>query len=245
MPGEKICSPRTAGLGMWEIRKLARLGIKEIAAIEAKATQMANNLKGGLRALGFRDADRDLLGAKLALEPPVLTDVYLDVAKIRACYQPAGRNIVLKGTTWHTEQEPSSADLDDFRKWVTAVLAHEACHRMQHVEEPAKFLPGGEADDAAAKNEKYKSTRLPEDYVAYVSCSLEIEAHGTQLAAELRFKGQLNHDAFVAAAKTSALMRHVREKSTSPDGETWGQWDDLESTLIEEGWDAFKKMMGQ
>lgn len=242
---EKSRSPRIAGFGMWEIRDLARLGTNEIAAIEAKAMGMANNLEGGYRALGLSDADRDLLGAKLVLDPPVLTDVPLNVATIRACYQPVGRNIVLTGTTWHTDQEPSSADLDDFRKWVTAVLAHEACHRMQHVEEPAKFLPGGEADDAAAKNQKYDSTRLPGDYVAYVLCPLEIEAHGAQLAAELRFEGQLDHDAFVAAAKTSSLMRHVKEKSTSEDGETSGQWDDLEATLTDEAWNAFKMMMGQ
>lgn len=229
---------------MWERCELAKLGIEEVAAIEAKALQMANNLGAGFRALRQNGADRNLLGATLVLDPPVFLDVRLNVAAIRACYQPAGRNIVLTGTTWHTNQIPSSAELDDFRKWVTAVLAHEACHRMQHVEEPAKFLPGGEADDAAAKNKKYDSTRLPGDYVAYVSCPLEIEAHGTQLAAELRFEGQLEHDAFVAAAKTSSLMRHVKEKSTSADGETSGEWDDLEATLTEGAWNAFKMMMG-
>ena len=224
---------------------MARLGIDEIAAIEAKAMWMANNLGTGFIALGRSDDERDLLGATLALEPPVFTDVCLDVAAIRACYQPVGRNIVLTGTTWYTDQKPSVADLDDFNKWVTAVLAHEACHRMQHVQEPARFVPGGEADAAVALNKKAKSTGLPADYVDYVLCSLEIEAHGTQLAAELWFKGQLDHVAFVAAAKTSELMSHVRERSTSAAGDPWGQWDDLEATLIDEAWNAFKVMMGQ
>lgn len=230
---------------MWEIRELARLGIDQIAAIEAKAKWMANNLEAGFIALGRKDEERDLLGAKLVLEPAVFTDVRLDVAAIRACYQPEGRNILLTGTTWYTEQKPSPAELGDFRKWLTAVLAHEACHRMQHIQDPERFVPGGEADAAVALNKKAASTGLAADYVAYVSCPLEIEAHGTQLAAELRFKDELDHDAFVAASKTSALLRHVKERSSLAAGVPWGQWDDLEATLTDEAWDAYKMMMGQ
>jgi hypothetical protein len=190
----------------------------EIGAVEAAVERMVINLEGDSSALNYRDADRTLLGVRLGTTPPGFKDVCLDVAAIRACYYPGSQSIALEGETWHTAQTPDASKLDAFRSWVTAALAHEVCHLLQHRQEPNRFGPQSEAEAADALSRQARSTGLPADYVAYVSCALEIEAHATQLAAELRPAGQLSYNAFSAAAKGSDLVAHVRRNSTSSDG---------------------------
>lgn len=111
--------------------------------------------------------------------------------------------------------------LDAFRTWVTAALGYEACLLLQHRQEINRFRAKSEAEAADALSRKAKSTGLPADHVAYVSCALEIEAHATQLAVELRPAGQLSYDAFFAAAMASDLVAHIRRTSTSSDGDPW------------------------
>lgn len=124
------------------------------------------------------------------------------------------------------------------------MLAHEVCHLIQHREEPTRFEPGSEADIAAALSDKAEKTRLPADYVAYVTCPLEAEAHSTQLAAELRPAGRQSYDTFILAAKASDLLAHMRRKSTSATGALWPDWEVLEARLIDEAWAASEKMWG-
>ena len=231
-----------AGLKIVGIRELARLGVDEINAIEAIANLMAQNLEAGLPALSYNLEKNRLLGSKLSLEPMGFNDTCLDVSAIRACYFPDSGKIALKGKTWYTGQTPNTATLNSFRTWVVAMLAHEACHLIQHREEPTRFGPGSEAAAAAALSHKAKATRLPADYVAYVTCPLEAEAHATQLAAELRPAGQQNYDAFVIAAKASNLVAHIKKKSTSSTGAPWPAWEALETKLIDEAWAASEKM---
>ncbi|MGA1799358.1 hypothetical protein VH567_11325 [Sphingomonas sp. 4RDLI-65] len=217
----------------------------EIGAVEAAVERMARNLAVGFSALSYAAVDKTLLGATLGTTPFGFNDVCLDVAAIRACYYSDSRTIALEGETWHTGQTLDAVKLDAFRTWVTAALAHEACHLLQHRQEPHRFGPKSEAGEADALSRKAKSTGLPADYVAYVSCALEIEAHATQLAAELRPAGQLSYDAFFAAAKASDLVAHVKRKSTSSDGDPWPAWDLLETTLIDGAWAASEMMWGR
>lgn len=216
----------------------------EIGAVEAAVKRMAGNLAVGCSALSYAAVERTFLDASLGTTPAGFNDVCLDVAAIRACYYPGSQSIVLKGKTWHTGQTPDAVTLNAFRTWMIAALAHEVCHLMQHRQEPHRFGPESDAETADALSRKAKSTGLPADYVAYVSCALEIEAHATQLAAELRPAGLLSYDAFLAAAKASDLVAHVRRKSTSSDGDPWPAWDSLEMTLIDGAWAASEMMWG-
>lgn len=216
----------------------------EIVAVETAVERMVRNLAAGFSALSYAPVKRTLLNSTLDTTPSGFNDVCLDVTAIRACYYPGNRSIALEGETWHTGQTPDAVTLDAFRTWVTAALAHEACHLLQHRQEPHRFGPKSEAEAADALSRKAKSTGQPADYVAYVSCALEIEAHATQLAAELRPAGQLSYDAFFTAAKASDLVAHVRRKSTSSVGDPWPAWDSLETTLIDGAWAASEMMWG-
>lgn len=229
---------------------MARLGPSEIAQIEAVVNQMVVNLQSGMRAIRYDLHGTSILGAKLGLTSKSLDDDCLDLAAISASYHPNSGNINLEGNTWHPSEIPDTETLDAFRRCVTAALAHEVCHLMQHREEKHRFGPGSEADVASALSRTAASSELPEDYIKYVSCALEMEAHATQLAAELREhgqleRGQLERGTFEAEAKVSDLMAHVKRKSSLPAGTASPTWASLETALIDEAWAASEKMWGR
>lgn len=224
---------------------MARLGAEEIGAIEAAVNRMVGNLSADRSALNYTTEDRTLLGAKLGTEPSGYTDAALDVSAIRALYYPVSGSIMLTGKTWSTDKTPDAATLSAFRSWVIAALAHELCHLLQHRQSPEKFGLGSEAEEADALSRRAKCSGLPGHYVTYVGCALEMEAHATQLAAELRSLGELTSDAFGTAARGSSLVAHVKRKSTTAEGDVWPGWGDLEARLIGEAWIASEMMWGR
>lgn len=224
---------------------MARLGPDEIGAIETAVRRMSENLADGRSALGFKPSDGTLLNATLSTDPGGFFDVDLDVSLIRAIYHPDICSIVLTGTTWHTSQPLGKTTLAAFETMVIGALAHEACHLLQHRESPQMFGKGSEAETAEMLSRKVWCSQMPEDYVAYVSCELEMEAHATQLAAQLRSSGELVRADFNVSAKASPLVAHIKRNSSTADGVEWPAWSALEATLLNEAWIASELIWGR
>ncbi len=112
---------------------------------------------------------------------------------------------------WDEDIGPLVDDTDEFETAILGILAHEVSHVRQH-EAGARTRALHLASEAASQ--KVQRTNAYDDYIAYLCTPLEMAAHATQLAVEMRHVHgpQLRADQFRRHVRASWLWKYMRDQ---------------------------------
>lgn len=112
---------------------------------------------------------------------------------------------------WDEDIGPLAGDIGEFETAMFGLLAHELSHVRQH-EAGARTRDMHLASEAASQ--KVQRTNDYDDYIRYLCTPLEVAAHATQLAVEMRHVhgSQLRIGQFRRHVQASWLWKYMREQ---------------------------------
>lgn len=209
-PSVALCEDIDRAPPLGQCHLVARLDKTGLAEITSFAREMAMNVAMRQIMPLRMSARRQLAGSTLRLDGAAVAE--FDYTLVRAHYQPSGETITLTSTPFAVEPYAAcQASVGELANYFEHVLAHEVCHRLQHLADATMFLPDGAGTTASNLGKAAKASGLPDDYLAYIRHPVELEAHATQMAVQIaRTAGTgLNRNEFISRRAEVPLAGHI------------------------------------